>query len=262
MPRAKGSPRSYPTWPNRPPIALPIDGRRKKYERVRDALLRGIHDGTYPVGQPLPSEAELGQTFSVSRITVRQALEQLAAAELIESRRGKGHLVRPLRAIQDLGRLQGFAEVMAPMGVAARSEVLGIEKVAPPRRVAEALQIEAGEVYRIERLRIAAYATLSYDVSYFPPDIGERLAAHDLAGVDIFALMERQLGIEIAFADITMEMATPGPEVAAHLSLGSGAQAIRIERLTYAADDWRPVDFEYLYGPPQSHQFKLRVPRW
>lgn len=81
-------------------------------------------------------------------------------------------------------------------------------------------------------------------------------------GADIFALLEKRLGIEIAFADITIEIATLGPEGARHLSLEADQQAIRIERLTYAADDWRPVDFEYLYGPPQSHLFKLRVPRW
>ncbi len=256
-------PRDYPTWPRRAPLAPPGEAPRKKYERVKDALLRGIHDGTYPPGTCLPSENELMRRFEVSRITVRQALERLHAAELIESHRGKGHIVQPLRAVQDLGRLQGFGEIMAPVGVAARSEVLGVARVPALGEVASKLQLGEGEeVVRIERLRIAAYATVSYDISYFPLDVGERLVEHDLAGVDIFSLLEDELGIELAFADITMEMTRPDPGVAKHLSLPDGAPAIRIERLSYSASDWRPIDFEYLYGAPQYHQFKLRVPRW
>ena len=256
-------PRDYPTWPRRAPLAPPGDPPRKKYEKVKDALLRGIHDGTYPAGSCLPSENELMRRFEVSRITVRQALERLHAADLIESHRGKGHIVQPLRAVQDLGRLQGFGEIMAPVGVAARSKVLGVARVPAMGEVAEKLQLGEGEeVVRIERLRIAAYATVSYDISYFPSDVGERLVEHDLAGVDIFHLLESELGIELAFADITMEVTRPEPAVATHLALAPDAPAIRIERLSYAAADWRPIDFEYLFGAPRHHQFKLRVPRW
>ncbi len=68
-------------------------------------------------GDKLPSESDLIRQFDVSRVTVRQALEALRADGIIESRHGKGWFLRRVCAVQNLGRLQGFGEMLAPMGV-------------------------------------------------------------------------------------------------------------------------------------------------
>lgn len=254
-----------------PPVAAAVkpenqramsEHRTPKYKEVRAALMRGIVSGQHPPGSFLPSESELVRRFGVSRVTIRQALDLLRDADLVESYQGKGYCVREIKAIQDLGRLQGFGEIMAPMGVEARSEVLNAQKVPVPSEVAAALQLERGsEVIKLERLRIAADVTMSMDVSYFPLDIGEALLRLDLAHVDVFTLIEKSLGIEIGFADIVMDIVPAGKSVQKHLNTASEERLIRIERLTYDTKS-RPIDFEYLYGRPETHQFKLRAARW
>ena len=51
--------------------------------------------GTFPVGQPLPSEAELATRFSVSRLTVREAIRLLASTNVIQVRQGRSSVVNP-----------------------------------------------------------------------------------------------------------------------------------------------------------------------
>ena len=89
-------------------------------------------------GEKLPSESDLVRRFDVSRVTVRQALEALRAEGFIESRHGKGWFLRRICAVQNLGRLQGFGEMLAPMGVKVRSKVLDIKECAIPKAVAKA----------------------------------------------------------------------------------------------------------------------------
>lgn len=236
--------------------------RTHKYQEIKAALMRDILAGRYPPGSCLPSENELMRAFGVSRVTVRMALDQLRDAELVESFRGKGYFVRNLKAVQDLGRLQGFGEIMAPLGVAARSDVLSGGIVPASAEVAQALALERGaRVVKIERLRIAADVVMSMDVSFFPLEIGQALLGMDLATVDIFKLIETSLGIEIAFADITMDVIAPDDCIRKRLGVKEGERLIRIERLTYDIHR-RPIDFEYLYGRPETHQFKLRAARW
>jgi GntR family transcriptional regulator len=236
--------------------------RTPKYKMVRNELMRDILSGAYPPGSYLPSENKLVEKYRVSRVTVRLALDLLRDADLVDGHQGKGHMVRNLKAVQDLGRLQGFGEIMAPLGVTTHSKVLSAGEVEAPPEVAQALQLERGApVIRIERLRIAANVTMSMDVSFFPLDIGAPLLKLDLAHVDIFKLIETSLGIEIGFADIVMEVVVPHERVCRHLSLGPDEQFIRIERLSHDMQ-CRPIDFEYLFGRPESHQFRLRVPRW
>ncbi len=236
--------------------------RPHKYQEISNTLMDAILAGDFPPGSYLPSESALMKRFGVSRVTIRLALNVLRDANLIVGHQGKGYFVCTLQAIQDLGRLQGFGELMAPLGIETRSEVLSGEIVAAPPAAAAALNLKRGEdIVKIRRVRIAAEEAMSIDVSYFPLAIGRKLLDLDLAHVDIFTLIETQIGIEIGFADITMSVVPVDPDIARLLNVKSGEVVIRTERLTYDIAG-QPMDYEYLFVRPDCHQFKIRVPRW
>lgn len=66
------------------------ESQQRLYERIAQALAAGIARGEYPVGQRLPSERELAQTFNVSRATVREAMIALELDGVVEVRTGSG----------------------------------------------------------------------------------------------------------------------------------------------------------------------------
>lgn len=63
---------------------------RRLYEQISEKLARSIAEGKYEIGQRLPSERELAQTFGVSRPTVREAIIALELDGLVEVRLGSG----------------------------------------------------------------------------------------------------------------------------------------------------------------------------
>jgi len=63
---------------------------RRLYEQISQKLAKAIADGEYEIGQRLPSERELAQSFGVSRPTVREAIIALELDELVEVRLGSG----------------------------------------------------------------------------------------------------------------------------------------------------------------------------
>jgi GntR family transcriptional regulator len=238
-----------------------VSAAMPKYAAICNTLRDRIVRGVFARGARLPSESALMGEFAVSRVTVRLALDALRAAGLVESRQGKGYFVRPVRAVQDLGRLQGFGEMMASVGVEAHSIVLDIGERPAGADAQKALGLERNaSVVAIERVRVGGGVPLSYDVSYFPLDVGRRLVTLDLAHADIFALIEHTLGIELGFADLTLEVAAADRITAGHLQVREGDPLLRIRRLTYDSRR-RPIDFEYLYGRPDAFQFRVRVPR-
>ncbi len=232
-----------------------------KYIRIRDWLMDRILSAGFAHGDKLPSESDLVRQFDVSRVTVRQALAALRADGIIESRQGKGWFLRRVRAVQNLGRLQGFGEMLAPMGVDARSEVLDLTERAAPAAVSSAFGLPDGSnVVRIARLRLAGGRVMSYDLSYFPPDIGRRLLEQDLARQDIFVLLERALGMQLGFADVTIEVAPAEDDPARRLGVAAATPIFKLTRLTHDRRGF-PIDFEYVYGLLETHLFKVRVPR-
>ncbi len=235
---------------------------RYKYVAVRDSLREQIVRGAFAEDDKIPSESALGAQFGVSRVTVRLALDELRKTGLIESRHGKGYFVRRVQAVQDLGRLQGFGEIMAPLGIEVHSEVVELKEMTASAEVRKALKIDRGAtIMRIGRRRIAGGAALSYDVSHFPIEIGERLKELDLTHVDIFALLERDLSVELGYADLSLNVVAADEMLADRLGIETGDALVRIVRLTHDRSG-RPVDYEYLYARPDSFQFRVRGPRW
>jgi GntR family transcriptional regulator len=64
-----------------------------KYILIADSILHQIKDGTYVIGQKLPTETKVMQAYGVSRHTVRQALQKLKSLDLIASHQGQGSIV-------------------------------------------------------------------------------------------------------------------------------------------------------------------------
>src|ERR1700733_13094428 len=63
---------------------------RRLYEQIAQKLARAIAVGRYEIGQRLPSERELAQTFAVSRPTIREAIFALELDSLVDVRTGSG----------------------------------------------------------------------------------------------------------------------------------------------------------------------------
>lgn len=100
-----------------------------KYAHVYTTLLREIRSGRWRSGDRLPSEAELGTRFAVSRITVARAVRELQAAGLVDRRAGSGTYVRASRTaglsfgllIPDLGETEIFEPICQGMMASPRA---------------------------------------------------------------------------------------------------------------------------------------------
>jgi GntR family transcriptional regulator len=231
------------------------------YSQVRERLRERILDGTYAPQARLPSESEIGALLKVSRITVRQALGDLQQEGVIVKVPGKGTFVAPSRPSQDLARLEGFGEAMSRKGHRIVNRVVKHALVAAPPAVAARLQLAPGApVTEIHRVRRLDRTPVSFEITYLPPAVGERLRGENLAERDIFLILETDYGIRLGHADIQIGAINADDDLAAALHVEPGAALLRIERLTWTADGV-PLDFEYLYVRGEAFQYALRLPR-
>lgn len=234
---------------------------RPRYIEIKEAIRQSISDGEYAISQALPSENTLTRKFGVSRVTVRHALSELQKERLIFSRHGKGHFVARPIVVQSLSRLLGLGETAESRGFRIRSEVLSAKVVKAHADIAAGLQVASGtDVFEIKRLRFMNDKPLSLDLSYFPAEIGQRLADCDLVNTDVFVLLERELDIELGLADIKIRLSPAPDDVASALETETGDATLHITRLT-STTDGDPVDFEYIYGRGDAFQFQVTVAR-
>jgi GntR family transcriptional regulator len=231
------------------------------YTQIKDTLRAGILDGRYPPHSRMPSESELQTMFNVSRITIRQALNDLQKEGLIFKVHGKGSFVSQPKAFQNVTSLQGFAEAMSRSGHEIINRVVKFRFVPAPADVAVRLALpESTPIVEIHRVRLLNRSPVSYEVTYLPEVLGRQLERADLVTRDIFLILENDCAMPLGAAELAIDAVAASPGVARALRIEKGAPLLRIERLTHDANG-RPVDFEYLYFRGDTFQYRLRIDR-
>ena len=243
------------------PEATLVRSAAPLYTQIREMLRNRILDGTYKSHERMPSENELVASFGVSRVTVRQALNDLKSEGLIFKIHGKGTYVAKPKAVQNLMRLEGFGEAMSRRGHETFSRVLGHRLMRAGKTIAPKLALrERDEVMEIRRVRYLDREPISLDVTYVPAAIGQRLIREDLPRRDIFLIIENDYGIALGNADLQIESMVADAELAPLLQVAPGTPILKIERLTYTADG-RPLDFEYLHYRGDAFQYRMQLER-
>jgi len=231
------------------------------YQQLSDLLREQIRRGVYGPLDRLPSEHELVREHSISRITARQALGELERAGLVFRRQGRGSFVARPTVVQGLTQLTGFAEAMAAQGLESTSRVLRAGVVHASTRVADRLDIVPGETaFEIRRVRLVGDTPVSYDVSYFPRELGRRVAREDLVRRDIFWLLENVCGVTLGAADYQIGAVVAQEDIGMQLGVAGGAPLLLIDRLTYDRAG-APVDYEHLYIRADRVRYGLRLER-
>jgi GntR family transcriptional regulator len=231
------------------------------YSQLKELLRTRILNGSYPSHSQMPSESELGKAYKVSRITVRQALNDLQKEGLIFKIHGKGTFVAKPKAFQNVSRLQGLAESMSQMGYEVINQLRSFKFINANSTVAQRLNLAEGTlVAEIKRVRLVNREPISLETTYVLENIGKQLEKSDLVTRDIFLIIENDCAIALGHADLAIDSALAPAELAHALGVEEGSPILRIERLTHASNG-TPIDFEYLYYRGDAFQYRLRIDR-
>ena len=144
-----------PPHPHPPLPALDRSASVPLWMQFRDALRGRILGGEFDTDAKLPTEAEFGEQFGISRIVVREALADLVRNNLIYKIKGRGAFVAARERDEDfVSTVLGFSDEMERKGLTVRTQVLAQELRAPTTHEAHALELKEGDnVVALKRLR-------------------------------------------------------------------------------------------------------------
>jgi GntR family transcriptional regulator len=231
------------------------------HAQVEEALLKSVAEGALPPGSRLPAEDHLVERYAVSRTTIRTAIQSLVARGLVEIRRGKGTFVTQPTITQELTELTGFVEDMQALGRRPSARVLDRRLVAASETVARQLSLARGAaVARIQRVRLADGIPLSFDETYLPQELGQKIMADDLENQPIFSLLEQKYATPLLEAEYRLAAVASHGTVARALGMEAGSPIFLIERTSFS-ENRRPVDYERLYYRGDHIRFVTRLAR-
>jgi GntR family transcriptional regulator len=214
-----------------------LEGRGPLYRRLQDALRRAIETSILGPQDALPPERDLATDFSVSRITVRKALDGLVAEGLLQRKQGAGTFVSG-RVEKQFAKLTSFSEDMAARGRVPRSEWIlrSSGTVTPEESLALGLSPGA-PVHRLHRIRFADDMPMAVEYSRVP---GFGLPSADAVEDSLYVALQAQ-GLRPTRALQRLRAVLIDEERAKLLGVAPGSPGLYIERRGFL-DDGRVIE--------------------
>ncbi len=212
--------------------AAPLPRRRPlQADIVRDGLRRAILAGEFPTRSILPNEAQLGDRFTVSRATIREAVRGLVEEGYLVRRQGSGTYVteRPLLR-NSLDVNFSYTAYLESLGIRATRLVLGISRRAAGQAVAEQLRLPVNEaVVEVRRVRTADDRPAIYSIDVLPQDVVAD-AGDEVFGGSLYAFLDR-VGHRVAHGEAILAPAQADEGLARVLDVAPGTLLLHVEQV-------------------------------
>jgi len=227
------------------------------YQKIQRAIRQRIEAKQLKPGDAVSSERELARIHNVSLMTARHALATLEREGVVERRRGAGTFVAPPRI--QFNKLMSYTEQMASRGLTPSSKVINAKIVEDEQEIAARLGLgAASRMVKIERVRLTGDEPFAMETCYLPAAEFAELVHAPLGRGSLFATLEHDYGIELAYADEEVDATVAEGRVAQLLNLRAGAPLLRIRQVIYSS---KTQPLIYVVGVYRSERHSLFIRR-
>ncbi|MEK4403938.1 GntR family transcriptional regulator [Sporosarcina sp. FSL K6-6792] len=224
------------------------------YVQIEDYLKNQILQGDFVIGEAIPSERELTDTFDVSRMTVRQSITNLVNEGLLYREKGRGTYVATPKIEQPLSGLTSFTEDMLSRGMKPSNKLISFEKMIPEIDIMHELQLAKDEeVFVVKRIRYADDKPMAIERSYLPVKLVPNLESNDIEG-SLYSFIEKDKRLIISHASQRMEAVLVKKEDAEFLQIFMPSAVLLIERISYLTND---VPIEIVRSTYRADRYKF-----
>jgi GntR family transcriptional regulator len=230
------------------------------YFQIEEGLKSLISSGELQPGGMIPSERELCDRYDVSRMTVRQAINNLVNDGFLIRKRGRGTFVGMGKIEQGLKGLTSFTEDMKARGMNPTSILLDFREIKATAALSAKLQIHENEwLIEMQRIRLADDIPMAYESVYLPKELVPELTK-EIASQSLYDYIEKEKKLVIVQADQSLEASVAKQKEAEILQINKGAPVLAIERTTFLTTG-NPLEFVRSIYRGDRYKFKIELVR-
>lgn len=220
-----------------------------KYLKIRGAIKYTIDNGFIKVNEMLPTEIELCEVFNVSRMTVRQAIDELTREGYLESRIGSGTFVKALKLSGGSRLIRSFSDEISLLEKKALIKLIGVEVIEPNRTVVNELQLppHVKEVLQIKRVRYVEEDPISYQVTYLPYPKFAGLLEQDFEKNSLYDLLLGQDEYSLSHGTENINALIMDEYVAHQLECKPNIACFLLTRTVFAKEYEKPIEYAETY---------------
>lgn len=244
---------------------MPDRVRSVAYRTLAEVIRGDIRRGRYAGGRRLPTEEELSASHSVSRQTVRRAMQDLVSEGIIYRVAGRG--TYPVAEEDRYVRRFGSVEELMALSVDTECEIVSPLQCRIDVGNAGRLRLPSDELYALALIRLHGNVPFCYTSVYLPPRVAELVSdvtdltvAGRRSRVTVIGLIDARMSRAIMAAEQSITAVGAPSFAAARLACDPGQPVLRIDRL-YGDEGGQPVELAVSYFDPEHYSYRVRLRR-
>jgi GntR family transcriptional regulator len=238
--------------------AMPGPSFSPLYQQIKSLIVRSLQAGEWRPGEAIPSEIDLAGRFKVSQGTVRKAIDELAAENLLVRRQGKGTFVATHFEERVQYRFLRLTPDEPDTAGPIKREFLDCRRLRAPADIARLLRLKAGDIV-IEVRRVLHFSgnPVVLDDIWLPGQMFKGLTAERLSEYKgpMYGLFETEFGVRMIRAEEKLRAIAADEPVAGLLNVSVGYPLLSLERLALTYDD-QPVELRRSLYRTEAHHYR------
>jgi GntR family transcriptional regulator len=212
------------------------------YQQIKGLILNSLRAGEWKPGEGIPSEMDLAARFRVSQGTVRKAIDELAAENLLLRRQGKGTFVATHAEQQVQFRFLKLVPESGTRGSEgpAQRDIIECRRARASADVARALALRSGDtVLQVRRVLSFGGTPIILEDIWLPATPFKGLTAERLASYQgpMYALFETEFNVRMVRAEEKIRAIPALDSHATLLKVEQGTPLLSVERVAYTYRD-------------------------
>lgn len=206
------------------------------YRQIKSLILQSLEGGEWRPGEVIPSETELAGRFGVSQGTVRKAVDELAAENLLLRRQGKGTYVASHNDPRAFFRFLRLEALKGDIGLST-SVPLECWRAKAGMEAARVLGLKlADPIVIVRRLLEFSGKPVVVDEIYLPGDVFGSLTLEMLKNWQgsLYSLFESEFGVRMVRAEERLRAVAADRSSAELLGVKEGSPLLSVERVSFS----------------------------
>lgn len=232
------------------------------YYQLEEVIKQEISDKGLVSHSPIPSEREYAEKYGISRMTVRQAINNLVNQGILYRARGRGTFISEQKFEQDISQLTSFSEDMRERNLTPSTKIIKMDELNGPSPAHDKLNLTVRDtVYEIVRLRLANEQPIALETIFTPKKIVGELTEKQVE-TSFYRYLENELGLSIQRGFQSIEASLATSEEMGYLKIKKNDPVLVMYRTSFLDDALgTPVEFVKSIYRADRYKFNIEMNR-
>jgi len=233
---------------------------RPLYEQIKTSLKSAINQHEILPGEKIPSLENLCKMYGVSRMTARQAVQELVRDGVLYTVIGKGTFVAiKTKKEPPLNSVWGFSDSFSSIEGNHFSRLLSLKIQPAGERIGKKLNVHPeSSIYRLSRLRLLDHQPVAVEHSHLPVDRFPNLESFDWNHASLYNVLRENYKIDLSHGKQFVDAGCASGDIAQLLEVKPNFPLLIMERMITSHDGWN-VEYGYAYYRSDSIRLLIRL---